>query len=101
MAMVNWCLYFSFRLGGNSRSHEKEILMPQYSSIASEEYLYRLEKEHDNYGLRQISKHGQICVDENTKSPYIIYDNVRYDIEPIIEQVKENNERNIQNTKKI
>lgn len=72
--------------------------MTQYNRIASPQEIDCIEFEMDHPTLRAITKAGEIHVDEDTKSPYIVFNKVRYDIEPIVE---ENNERNIQNTKKI
>jgi len=60
-------------------------MAPDYVRIASQEELDCLEDEDDHVTLKSVSKAGEIRVDENTQSPYIVFNKVRYDIEPVIE----------------
>lgn len=57
-----------------------------YSRIASQEELNWLEDEDNRVTLKTLTKAGEILVDENTKTPYIVFNKVRFDIEPIVEQ---------------
>lgn len=58
-----------------------------YILVASQEELDGIENEPEQETLKALSKYGEICIDEKTKSPYIIHGRIRYDIEPVIEQV--------------
>lgn len=58
----------------------------KYDRVASDEELFELEHGMHEYTLRQISARGEIYVDEMTFYPFIVYQNVRYNIEPIVEQ---------------
>ena len=58
-----------------------------YDRVATRLELFRIENQIHNYSVVEMTKNGQVCVDEDTKEPYIIYDKVRYDLEPEYEQV--------------
>lgn len=58
-----------------------------YDRIASQEELDVLEQEPGHTTLKTVSKSGEIRVDEDTQSPYIVFNEVRYDIEPVVEQI--------------
>lgn len=60
-----------------------------YTRVASQEECDCLENDGDinQTTLKFISKYGEILIDENTKTPYIVFNKVRYDIEPVIEQI--------------
>lgn len=57
----------------------------KYDRVAIEEELDALENGTYQYTLFEITLNGEIGVDGITKNPYIIYDKVRYDIEPMYE----------------
>jgi len=70
-----------------ARMEQKQNMERGYTHVASEEELEALENGTYPYALKEISKRGEIRVDENTKNPYIVYIGIRFDIEPIVEQV--------------
>ena len=63
-----------------------EARMESTPKVTPDDELEAIENEDGQVFLKHISKYGEILVDQNTKNPYIIYQDVRFDIEAIIEQ---------------